>query len=41
VYSAGRVEAVKHEKAKRGAFKSELNTDKRNVVKELEKVAKG
>ena len=40
-YSAGRVEAVKHEKAERSAFKSELNTDKRKVVKELEKVAIG
>ena len=38
LYSAGRVEAVKQEKAKRSAFKSELNTDKRKVVKELEKV---
>ena len=35
------VEVVKQEKAKRSAFKSELNTAKRKVVKELEKVAIG
>ena len=35
------VEALKEERAKRSAFKSELNTAKRKVVKELEMAAIG